>query len=166
MDIKWKDGKGSILNANKDKLIYLDVDTNVKTTIKREEVKKITIDDGLMNVFKDFKNNLALTIVVPKKSRRNAVKIFNEYDKTGTMLKRESSNFLLDLILESSVILGSPFLGIGVILFVILILFSVVVLLFGEIGLILARVLIFGYPIYLIISHILLRIKRKKLKEI
>ena len=36
MDVKWKDGAGNILNANKEKIIYLDIEENKKTIIKNE----------------------------------------------------------------------------------------------------------------------------------
>ena len=169
MDIKWKDGNGNILNANKNRIIYLDANTNIKTTIKKEEVKKITIEDGMMNIFKDFENDLELTIVIPKGSKRNAVKIFNEYDKTGTILKGKSNNFLIDLILESSVITGHPLTGIVAILFIVSIILLIATLIiykiFGEAGMFVLRVIIFGYPIYAVMSYIYLRIKRKKIME-
>ena len=69
MDIRWKDGEGNILNANEEKIIYLDADTDTKTVLRKEEVKKITIEDGLMNIFRDFENDLVLTIVIPKTIR-------------------------------------------------------------------------------------------------
>lgn len=168
MDIKWRDGEGNILNANKERVIYLDVDTDMKTTLRKEEIRKITIDDGLMNIFKDFDNDLALTIVIPKKNKRNAVKIFNEYDKTGRILKGKSNNFLIDLILESSVITGNPLTGLGAILFIFIVgfgIFTWFATLFGDVGLIVARIIIVGIPIYSIATYILLKIKRKNLKE-
>ena len=169
MDIRWKDEEGNILNANNKNIKYLSAKDNTKTILKKEEVKKITVEDGLMNIFKDFENDLALTIVIPKRNKKDAVKIFNEYDKTGTMLKGKSSDFLLDLILESSVILGNPFLGIAVIIFIALILFAILTyilsIIFGDAGIIIVRFLVIGYPIYLVISYILLRIKRRKIKE-
>lgn len=169
MDIRWEDGKGNILNANKEKIIYLDVDTNIKTKLTKEEVKKITIEDGLMNIFKDFENDLALTIVIPKKNKRDAVRIYNEYDKTGTILKGKSNNILLDLILESSMVVGNPFFGLTAIVFTASILFlaltRILNLIFGDTGIIIARILIFGYIAYIAMSYILLRINRKRIKE-
>lgn len=170
MDIKWKDGNGNILNVNESRLIYLDVITNVKTIIKREEVKKITIEDGLINIFTDFENDLALTIVIPKRNERNAVKIFNEYDKTGKMLKRKSGNFFIYLILESSVITYNPFTGILFILGIVIISLGLIIklpifILGEDLGLLISRVLVIGLIVYTITSYILLKIKRRKLKE-
>lgn len=169
MDIKWKDGEGNILNANKERVIYLDADTDIKTVLRKEEIKKITIEDGLMNIFKDFENDLALTIVIPKRNKRDAVRIFNEYDKTGTMLKLKSSNFLSDLILESSMVAGNPFLGLSVIIVIVAILFLVLIkilnIAFGDFGTDIARVLIFGFLAYIVISHIMVRINRKRIME-
>lgn len=169
MDIKWKDGEGNFLNADNEKIKYLTSD-NIKTVIKKEEVKKITIEDGLMNFFIDFDNDLELTIVIPKGSKRDAVKIFNEYDKTGRLLKRNSGNFLVDLILDSSVVTFNPFTGILVIFTAIVCLFAILVTLpmgiFGEdLGILISRILIIGAIAYTIISHIWLRVKRKGLKE-
>lgn len=168
MDVKWKDGEGNILNADNEKIKYLDVKDNLKTILKKEEVKKITIEDGMMNIFKDLDNDLELTIVIPKGSNRDAVKIFNEYDRTGTMLKGNSGDFLLDLILESS-LLGNPFLGIIAILFIFAVLLNLsirlAIFMFGDIGLNIVRVIFFGYPVYVLISYILLRVKRKKIME-
>ena len=169
MDVKWKDGAGNILNANKEKIIYLDIEENKKTIIKNEEVKKITIEDGLMNIFVDFNNDLALTIIIPKKNKRDAVKIFNEYDKTGTMLKRKSNNFLLNLILESSMVAGNPFLGIAAIIFIVAILLltltNILNIAFGDAGIIIVRILVFSLIAYAIISRVLVRMKRKKIAE-
>lgn len=169
MDIRWKDSNGNILNANKERLIYFEVDDDIKTVLKGEEIKKITIEDGMMHIFRDFENNLVLTIVIPKSSKKKAIKIFNEYDKTGRSLKGKSSNFLLDLILESSVIIGNPFAGIVAIGFIILIPLNLLLYfvrdIFGELGLGVVRVIVIGYLVYSVISYILLRIKRKKLKE-
>lgn len=170
MDIRWKDGKGNILNANKEKIKYL-TSENEKTTLSKEEVKKITIEDGLMNIFTDFKNELALTIVIPKKNKRDAVRIFNEYDKTGKMLKRKTGNFFIDLILDSSVVTFNPFTGIIIIItlaIALLLLFVTIPMsIFGmDLGLIVSRVLIIGALAYTIITRILIRIKRKRLKEV
>lgn len=169
MDVRWKDENGSILNVNSEKFKYLDARENSKTILKKEEIKKITIEDGLMNIFKDFENDLVLTIIIPKGSNRDAVKIFNEYDKTGIILKGKSGDFLLDLLLESSIATGNPFLGITAILFIFVILLSLFIrfatILFGNIGLNIVRVIFFGYPLYILLSYIFLRIKRKKLKE-
>lgn len=162
MDIRWKDENGNILNANKERLIYFDAETNEKIKLKKEEIKKIIIEDGLMHIFKDFENDLALSILIPKKNKRDAVKIFNEYDKTGTILKSGSGDFLLNLILESSLIMGNPFFGIIVILFAVAIFIIILSVALGEIGVIIARVLIIGLLIYYVLSYILLRIKRKK----
>lgn len=169
MDIRWKDGAGNILNANNEKLKYLTCG-NEKTILKKDEIKKITIEDGLMNVFKDFHNDLAVSIVIPKGHKRDAVKIFNQYDKTGTILKRNSGNFFVDLILDSSIVTFNPFTGIAVILAAIIFLFAILITLpvsiFGdEIGLLMSRVSIIGAIGYIITSYALLRFKRKKLKE-
>lgn len=118
-----------------------------------------------MNIFKDFENDLVLTIIIPKGSNRDAVKIFNEYDKTGTMLKGKSSDFLLDLILESCIILGNPFIGIGAVLFVVAVFVGLLNLILGDIGVVIARILILGLPIYMLFSHIFLKIKRKRVME-
>ena len=171
MDVRWKDDNGSILNANKDKIIYFDASTNTKTTIKKEEIKKIIIEDGLMNIFKDFENDLVLIIVIPKKNKRDAVKIFNEHDKTGQLIKRNSGTFFLDLILDSSVITHNPFTGILLILGGGVVLFALIVALLSSIlgeeaGLFVSRILIVGAIVYAILSRILLRIKRRRLKEI
>lgn len=171
MDIKWKDGEGNILNANDKNIKYLSASDNVKTSLNKEEVKKITIEEGLMNFFKDFENDLELTIVIPKGSKRDAVKIFNEYDRTGRLLKRNSGNFFVDLILDSSVVTFNPFIGILVIFTAIMCLFAILVTLpmgiFGEdLGLLISRILIISAIAYAIISNIWLRIKRKRLKEI
>lgn len=170
MDVRWKDGAGNILNANNERIIYYESETDNKIKITKEETKKITIEDGLMNIFRDFESDLALTIIIPKKSKRDAVKIFNEYDKTGKMLKGKSSNLLLDLILESSVILGNPFLGLSLFLLIGSIIFLLLVYVldftFGDFGVAIVRVLSFGYIIYSVASYFLIRIKRKKLKEI
>lgn len=165
MDIKWKDENGNILNANNERLIYLDANTNEKTKLRKEEIKKIVIEDGLMHIFKDFENDLVLTIVIPKKNQRDAVKIFNEYDKTGAILKGKSGDVLLDLILESSLVLGNPFIGIIAVLFIVAIFIGILNVVFGEIGVIIARVLLVGLPTYLVLSHIFLRIKRKNRME-
>lgn len=166
MDVKWKDGKGNVLNANKDRIIYLYSDNKVKTIIRNDEIKKITLIDGLMHIFGDFEDDLILTIIIPKKHSRNATKIYNEYDKTGEMLKGKTGNFLLDLILESSVILGNPLIGITATIGIFLILLRVLEYFIGDIVLILARVLIIGYLIFSVMTYALVRIKRKKLKEI
>lgn len=169
MDVRWKDGKDNILNANKEKIIYFDSETGTKTILSKDEVKKIIIEEGLMNIFKDFEHDLALTIVIPDKNKRDAVKIFNEFDKTGNMLKRKSNNFFMDLIFESSLILGNPFLGITALLFIAAIILNILTYLtlwlFGDIGLLALRIVFFGYPIYAIISYIHLRVKRKKMME-
>lgn len=174
MDIKWKDGKGNILNANKERIIYLDAETNIKTTLRKEDIKKITIEDGLLNIFKDFKNDLVLTIVIPKKNKRNAVKIFNEYDKTGRMYKKGTGNILLDIFLDAfvdfSLALINPIAAFLTIPLVLLLIFGIAKIimesLFGDIGTYIAYIILFGYPIYIIARYILLKIKRKKLKEI
>lgn len=165
MDIRWKDENGNILNANKERLIYFDAETNEKIKLKKEEIKKIIIEDGLMHIFKDFENDLVLSIIIPKKNKRDAVKIFNEYDKTGTILKSGAGDFLLNLILESSLIMGNPFFGIIVILFAVAIFIIILSVALGEIGVIIARVLIIGLLIYYVLSYILLRIKRKRRME-
>lgn len=171
MDIRWKDGAGNILNANKERILYYETETDTKIKLTNEEIKKITIEDGLMNIFRDFENDLVLTIVIPKGHNRKAKKIFNEYDKTGRLLKRNSGNFFIDLILDSSVITYNPFTGILIILFLIVALFAIIVnlpiFLLGEkLGLLVSRILIISSIIYPVLSHILLRIKRKRLKEI
>lgn len=169
MDIRWKDENGNILNANNERLIYLDAETNEKIKFKKEDVKKIVIEDGLMHIFKDFENDLVLSIIIPKKNKRDAVKIFNEYDKTGTILKSGAGdfllNFILDLIFESSLTTGNPFFGIMLILFIVAIFIAILSIALGEIGAIIARVLIIGLPIYFVLSFILLRIKRKRRME-
>lgn len=170
MDIKWKDGEGNILNANSEKIIYLNAKDNKKITIQKDKIKKITIEDRLMNVFKDFQNELIISIVIPKKNKRDAVKIFNEFDKTGEMLKGKSSHFLLNLILDSSFILGNPFIGIGATIFIGTILFLFITDIMGpivqEVFLTLVRAILFGYPAYLLLSYIRTKIKRKRIKEI
>lgn len=169
MDIKWKDLEGNILNAEKERIIYLDVKNNVKTVIKNEEVKKIVIENGLMHIFKDFEDDLALSIVIPKKNKKDANKIFNYYDKTGKILKGNTGNFLIDLILESSLATGHPLTGVVAIFFLfsfsLLIVVSLLDKLLGNVGVIIARILIIGYPMYLIGLRIQTRITRKKLKE-
>ena len=169
MDVRWKDSNGNILNVNKERLIYFEADEDIKTVLKREEVKKIAIEDGMMHIFRDFENELVITIVIPKKNKRSAVKIFNEYDRTGKTLKGKSNNFLLDLILESSVIIGNPLAGIIAIGFIILIPLNLLMYfirdIFGNPGLEIVRVIVIGYLVYSVISYIFLRIKRKKLKE-
>lgn len=162
MDVKWKDGEGNILNADDMKIKYLSANGE-KYIISKDKIKKITIEDGLLNIFKDFDNDLELTVVIPKKNKRDAVKIFNEYDKTGKMLKRKTGNFLIDLILESSV--SNPIYGLSGIILVLLILIRFVEAVFGEIALSVIRIAIISYVAYLIISYIFLRVKRKKLKE-
>lgn len=167
MDIKWKDGNNNILNANSEVIKYLNSSNDKMIVLKKEEVKKIVIEDRLMNIFKDFENDLVLTIVIPKGKNRVAVKIFNEYDKTGKMLKGKSSNFLLDLILESSMIAGNPLFGITAFIFIGSVLFLVFMRIldktFGNIGVEIARILILGYPVYLLLSYIFTRIKRKRI---
>jgi len=165
VNIMWKDENGNIINANNERLIYFDAGTNEKIKLKKEEIKKIVIEDGLMHIFKDFENDLVLSIVIPKRNKRDAVKIFNEYDKTGTILKNGAGDFLLNFILESSLIMGNPFFGIIVILFAIAIFIIILSVALGEIGAIIARVLIIGLPIYFVLSFILLRIKRKRRME-
>lgn len=169
MDIKWKDGQGNIINANKKRLIYLNVSNNVKTVLLKEEVKKIAIEDGLMNIFKDFENDLELTIVIPKGRSKDATRIFNEYDKTGAMLKGKSNNFLLDLIFESSMVAGNPFFGLSTIIFIVavllLILTRILSFIFGNVGITIARTLILGCIVYVILSHIFVRINRKRIME-
>lgn len=169
MDIKWKDGEGNILNASNEKIIYLNAKENKKTTIEKDEIKKITIEDRLMNVFKDFQNELIISIVIPKKHRKDAVKIFNEFDKTGTILKGKSNHTFLNLILESSLAFGTPFLGMGAIVLSALFVYRVIEHfaepLFGDLWIILIRLIVFGYPVYLVLSYIVTKIKRKNIKE-
>lgn len=170
MDIKWKDENGNILNANDERIIYLDAKNNIKTMLKKEEIKKITIVDGMMNLFRDFEHDLAITIIIPKKSTRNAVKIYNKYDKTGKMLKKESSHFLLNLIIESSLAFGTPFLGMGAVIFSALFAFNMLGYfmepILGDIWIILVRLIVFGYPTYILLSYIFTKVKRKQIKEI
>lgn len=173
MNIAWKDGEGNILNANREKIIYMDVSKDKKTIIKKEEIKKITIDDGLMNIFKDFKNDLVLTIVIPKGSKKDAVKIFNEYDKTGDMYNKGTGNILTDVFLnvflDLSLSLINPIAVMLAVPLILLIMFNITKLiaenLFGNIGTYIAYITLLGYPTYLIIQYIHLRIKRKNLKE-
>ena len=173
MDIKWKDGNGNILNANKERIIYLDAQLDLKTVVRKEEVKKITMEDGMMNLFRDFENDLIMTIVIPKKQKRSGAKIFNEYDKTGTILKRQSrdllADFLLDLIFESTITSFNPLLGIAVIvsiaLIILFVITAILVSVFGDIGFTMAKFMVAGYPLYALISYILMRIKRKRIKE-
>lgn len=169
VDIKWKDLEGNILNANNDRLIYFESKKDVKTTIRKKEVKKITIEDGIMHIFKDYDNDLVLSIVIPKKKKKDANRIFNYYDKTGNMLKGNTGNFLVDLILESSLATGHPLTGVVTIFFLfafaLLVLVSLLDRVLGELGIVIARILIIGYPSYLILSRIRIRIIRKKLKE-
>jgi hypothetical protein len=169
MDIRWKDGNGNILNANNERIIYYEAETDNKIKITKEETKKITIEDGLMNIFRDFESDLVITIIIPKKSKKDAVKIFNDYDKTGKMFKGNTNNFLLDLILESSVIIGNPFAGVVAFGFIILISINLLLYfakyMFGEVGIDIVRIMLFGYLIYSVISYVSLRIKRKHLKE-
>lgn len=170
MDIKWKDENGNILNVNDQRLIYLDAKSNIKIIFKKEDIKKITIVDGMMNLFRDFEHDLAITIIIPRKRTRDAVKIYNKYDKTGEMLKKESSHFLLNLILESSLAFGTPFLGMGAIIFSTLFVFRVVGYfiepILGDIWIMFIRLVVFGYPIYLLLSYIFTKIKRRQIKEI
>lgn len=173
MDIKWKDGNGNILNANKERIIYLDAESDLKTVVRKEEIKKITMEDGMMNLFRDFENDLIMTIVIPKRQKRNGAKIFNEYDKTGAILKRQSNDlladFLLDLIFESTITSFSPLLGIAVIVFtaliVLLVITAILVNVFGDIGFTMVKVMVVGYPLYALMSYILMRIKRNRIKE-
>ena len=169
MNIMWKDENGNIINANNERLIYFDAGTNEKIKLKKEEIKKIVIEDGLMHIFKDFENDLVLSIVIPKRNKRDAVKIFNEYDKTGTILKNGAGdfllNFILDLIFESSLTTGNPLFGITLILITVAVFIIILSVVFGEIGAIIARVLIIGIPVYLILSFVILRIKRNRRME-
>lgn len=164
MDVKWKDGEGNILNANNERIIYYGVETDSKTKLTKEEVKKITIEDGLMNIFKDFENDLVLTIVIPKKSKRNAVRIFNEYDKTGEVIKGKSNNFLLNLILESSI--SNPIFGLSGIAFALLVLVRFIQVAISEVVVDVIKIIVIGYIAYSIILYVLTKIKRKKLKEV
>lgn len=174
MDVKWKDGEGNILNANNERIIYYGVETDSKTKLTKEEVKKITIEDGLMNIFKDFENELALTIVIPKKSKRNAVRIFNEYDKTGEMYKKGTGNILLDVFLnvfvEFSLNMINPISVLFTVPLILLLVFGVIRIamesILGSVGTYIAYIALFGYPVYMIVRYVLLRIKRKKIKEV
>ena len=174
MDIRWKDGKGNIINANKERIIYLNASTDTKTILRNEEVKKITIEDGMMNIFKDFENDLVLTIVIPKGNNRNAVKIFNEYDKTGTMYKKGAGNILLDVFLDTfvdfSLALINPIATLFILLLTLILMFGITKLifenLFGDAGTYIAYALLLCYPLYSIVRYALIRIKRKKLKEV
>lgn len=170
MDIKWKDGEGNILNADNKCIKYLDIKDNTKTVLKKEEIKKIVLEDGMMHIFRDFQDDLIITIIIPNGMNRKAVKIFNEFDRTGKMLKRKSNNFFLDLYLESSVATGQPLLGIAVLLLIcslmIFGLFWILNKIFGDVGYIIARILIIGYIAYSIVSYIVLRIKRRIRKQI
>ena len=169
MDIKWKDDNGNIFNANNKSIKYLSSD-GTKVILKKEEVKKVTLEEGILCVYSDFDGDTDIITVVPKKNNRDAVKVFNEFDKTGKMLKRKSSNFLLDLILDSSLIMSSPFGGIAALVIIFLGLFMFVAgavkEIFGEVGFLAFRLLLLGYPIYILIKYILLRIKRAKMKEL
>lgn len=166
MDIRWKDLAGNIINADSKSIKYYDAKDDVKTVLNKEEVMKIIMEDGLMHFFRDFEDNdLALTIVIPRKQNRAAVKIFNAYDKTGKMLKRKTGNFFLDLILESCVILYNPILGIVAILCIAsLLLLGLIMLIdevFGDFGIAVVRILIIGYLAYIFLSYIYVRINRK-----
>lgn len=163
MDIKWKDGNGNILNADSDRIIYYEKETDNQIKITKDEVKKITIEDGLMNIFRDFKSDLALTIIIPKKNNKGAIKIFNNYDKTGKSLKGKSNNFLLNLVLESSV--SNPIFGLSGVAFVLSVLIIFIRVRFGQIALDIMQILIIIYIIYSIALYILTKIKRKNLKE-
>lgn len=169
MDVKWKDTKGNILNADNERLIYLEAKKDTKTIVSRDDIKKITIEDGLMHIFKDFEDDLVLSIVIPRKSKKGANKIFNHYDRTGRMLKGNTGNFLIDLILESSIATGHPLTGIIFIFFTlsfsILIVVNLLDRILGEVGIVISRILTIGYPLYLIASRVHIRIMRKKLKE-
>lgn len=168
MDIKWKDENGNIFNADDNSIRYLE--DGEKTTVKKNEVKKVTFDEGLLCFFTDFSSlDPKLIVAVPKKRTRDGVKIFNNYDKTGEMLKKKSSNFILNLILDSSMIMGNPLGGIavfiGIFSLLLIILTGVLKSAFGDTGLIIARIIVLVYPVYTIISYIFIFVKRKKLKE-
>lgn len=123
-----------------------------------------------MHIFTDFKNDLAISIVIPRKNKRDAVKIFNEYDKTGTMLKKKSNNLFIDLVLESSITTGNPTFGIVAFIIsvaiLLLIVDNVLGLIFGnEVGNMILRLTIFGYLAFVVMSNIYVRIKRKRIME-
>lgn len=174
MDIKWKDGKGNILNANKDRIIYLNAETNAKTIIKNKEVKKVIVIDGMINIFRDFENDLELTIIIPKKHRKNAVRIFNEYDKTGQMYNSGRGNIFteifLDAFIDITLTLTNPislFLGIPIVsLIIFLTVKAVLEGLLGNAGVCLSYFILLSYPVYGIINYILTIIKRRSLKEV
>lgn len=169
MDIKWKDGKGNILNANKKGIKYLDAESNNKVEISKDEIKVVEIEDRLMNIYRDFNNDLIISVVIPKDKKKAAKRIYNEFDKTGKLLKGNTGTFLLDLILESSMVLGNPLVGGVLILFVgglvLNIALYVIKNMLGEAAIILIRYLILAWIIYTLIQFILTLIKRKRLKE-
>lgn len=168
MNIKWKDDHGNIFNADDSSIRYLD--DGKKTQIKKEDVKKVNIHEGIISIYTDVDSSDAEIIsIIPKGKERDAKKVYNNYDRTGKMLKGQSGNFLLDLILDSSLIMGNP-LG-GILAFVtggslaIIFLSKIFTAVFGNVGIEILRIILFGYIGYVAISYIFTFIKRKRLKE-
>lgn len=104
LDIKWKDMIGDIINVNDDKV-------KIKSTkeklvkFNKEDVYQVNVNDVRMTIeFIDFQFQELGSIFIPNKNIKDAILIFNEYDKTGRIYEPKSINFIFKSFYQSDVV--------------------------------------------------------------
>lgn len=98
MDIKWKDDYGNILNATNDLLKFKNVDGTLYK-LSSEDIHMVEIKEGML-FFYDKEEKSLLDIDIPEKKMKEAVSLFNEYDKTGRVYKGKTGFTFIDFMNE------------------------------------------------------------------
>lgn len=162
MDIKWKDIEGNIINADIEKIKIKKSD--LMQTYLKSDIHRIEINDHMLMLY-DSKDNLLNEITIPAKKLKEAVKIFNAYDKTGRMFKitKKSGDFTF---FETLVTSGDPIgnvVGFVILVVILCVLYSVIIrAIFGK----LAPYVAIGLLCSPFVAKFITYVKRQKLKEI
>lgn len=93
MDIKWKDMIGDIINADDEKIKIKRANGNI-IRFNKSDVYRVKVDDARMLIeFINFQYETIGDIFIPTDKLKDAVLIFNDYDKTGKLYEPKSVTF-------------------------------------------------------------------------
>lgn len=162
MDIKWKDEYNRIINANNDKLKIKNKSGEINNYPK-ENVYRIEMNDRIMSIY-DLNDKYLDEISIPANKFNEAVKIFNDYDKTGRIFKKTPESGKMSFF-ETFATAGNPVGNFWILITLLFISYFIIRVtlynLFGKCSF-LVLILIIALPI---IYKLLIRLKRNRLRK-
>lgn len=162
MDIKWKDEYNRIINAN-DSYIKIKNKSGLINTYSKEDIYRIELSDGILFLH-DLNDKYLDEISIPANKFNEAVKIFNDYDKTGRIFKKTQDSGKMSFF-ETFTTAGDPVGNFWILITLLFISYFIIRVtlynLFGKYSF-LVLILIIALPI---IYKLLIRLKRNRLRK-